>query len=306
MPFQRSNDPKNKRTKKFELDDEAKRRIDEEFDDGELTGYTNYEPPPSDEDIQRKKLRKKRRRKFIFRLIVFCFIVIFINLAVWISTGQLWFNEPRKRDYPVRGPVITEEEGEINWEKFAAQNIQMAYIRATKSTAYVDKQFEYNKKKSAETQLPVGYYHVFDISMDGGEQAEHFIDTAGSPDGRVVPAVEVRRTGFYRLLPVDHEELAEKLADYADTIEEYYGVRPVIFCNENIYRNVVEANENLLGDCPIWIESLYSKPDEDISWDFWGYTDRIKFNYYESGGYLKMVLFGGSEEEFSKFILNGS
>lgn len=282
------------KAKNFKLTKEARQRIEDEFDDESAEDFTNS-------DVYEEKPRRRRRRKLFFTVVFICVLVLTVNLGVLLYTGKLWFNEPRKRDYPVRGPVISESEGKVGWSSFAEQNIQMCYIRATKSTAYEDKNFKQNKKGAAQTELPVGYLHIFDLTMDGADQAKHFADTAGDLSGRLAPAVEVDRSGFYRIFPVDYDDLSEKLSDYVDAMEEYCGRKPVIKCGKDIYENVVSKEE--FDDCPVWYVSEYSKPDENVRFDFWGYSSRVKFNYYESGGYLEMTLFNGSEEEFQKMIV---
>ncbi len=290
----KSSRSRNNSKKNFRLDPEARARIEAEYS-AVADDYSNYDIP--------EKPKKKRvwLRKLIVRVVLLSIAVIMVNIAILFFTGQLWFNEPRKRDYPVRGPVITEKQGKVNWEKFAAQNIQMAYIRATKSTAYVDESFRKNKSGSAETALPVGMLHIFDISMDGKEQAEHFIKTVGGQRGNLIPAVEVGYTGFYRVLPPDDEDVAQRLRAFADCIISEYGVSPVIKCSEKTYSRLLDSHG--FDDCYIWIESEYSKVDESIEWDFWGYSSRVKFEYYEDKGFLEMVLFKGSEEEFEEYFV---
>lgn len=295
MLFHRRNKEKlSTKAKNFKLTKEARQRIENEFDGESAENFTNY-------DIYEEKPKRRRWRKLIISVVIVCVLVLAVNVGLLLFTGQLWFNEPRKRDYPVRGPVISESEGKVSWNGFAEQNIQMSYIRATKSTAYEDKNFEQNKKGAADTELPVGYLHVFDLTMDGTDQAEHFADTAGDLSGLLVPAVEVDRTGFYKIVPVDYDDLSEKLSDYVNAIERYCGRKPVIKCGKDIYENVVSREE--FDDCPVWYVSEYSKPDENVRWDFWGYSSRVKFNYYESGGYLEMTLFNGSEEEFGNMFI---
>lgn len=295
MLFHRRNKEKlSPKARNFKLTKEARQRIDDEFDDESAETFT-------DREVYDEKPGHRRRRKLFFRVVFICVLVLAVNLGVLLYTGKLWFNEPRKRDYPVRGPVISESEGKVDWSSFAEQNIQMCYIRATKSTAYEDKNFKQNQKGAAQTELPVGYLHIFDLTMDGADQAKHFADTAGNLSGRLVPAVEVDRSGFYRIFPVDYDDLSEKLSDYVNAIEEYCGTKPVIKCGKDIYENVVSREE--FDDCPVWYVSEYSKPDENVRFDFWGYSSRVKFNYYESGGYLEMTLFNGSEKEFQNMIV---
>lgn len=314
MPFHKKKKeqkvPTNK--KKFKLDKEAKKRIDAEFDDRYLSEYSNYDMELSEDNEEQAqgKIRKKHYlRKFVTVTVVLCILVMIGNLTVLLATGKLLFNEPKKRDYPIRGPIITEEMGKISWKKFAQQNIQMAYIRATKSAAYEDENFDVNWEDSAETSLPTGALHIFDPNIDGKEQAEHFINVVGSIDGRLLPAVEVKLDGFYKIIPVDYDEVTQKLVDYITVIKKHYGVSPIICCNSRTYEKIIcnpnlfsrDSSENFKG-CPIWYESLYSKPDENIDWNFWSYTNRVKFSYYESNDYLTMTVFKGSKEDFQKYF----
>ena len=286
-----------KRSKKFKLDNEAINKIDSEYDDRDLSNYTNYEV------YEEEKPRHRFLKKLVKRLIILCAVVLVINLAVLLYTGRLWFNEPKKRDYPIRGPVVTESMGEIRWKSFAKQNIQAAYIRATKGTTFEDGAFRDNWNGSKDTDISVGAYHVLELDTDGTKQAEHFINAVGEDlSGRLIPAVEVRLRGLYRLLPPDYYEAADNLADFCDRIEKQYGVRPVIYCTERTYKNIVVSDSRFNKD-KIWYESLFSKPDEDMDWTFWTYTNRVKFSFYESGEYLHMAVFNGSEVDFKKLII---
>ena len=93
--------------------------------------------------------------------------------------------------------------GEIRWKSFAKQNIQTAYIRANKGTTFEDGAFRDNWNGSKDTDISVGAYHVLELDTDGTKQAEHFINAVGEDlSGRLIPAVEVRLRGLYRLLPV--------------------------------------------------------------------------------------------------------
>lgn len=278
--------------KKFKLDKDAQQRIEMEFSDVE--SYDIEEPA-----AERKK--HPFLRKLIIRSILLCAAVLLINLVIMLYTGQLWFNEPRKRDYPVRGPVITEKEGKISWNSFAQQNIQLVFIRATKSTAYEDENFQTNKSGVTETDLPVGALHIFDFNMDGKEQAKHFIDVCGNMNGWLKPAVEVKITGFMNLFPTDYDKVSERLYDFVEEIKSYYGSEPIIKCSSRTYKNIV--SDERFDNCPVWYESQYSKIDDDIRWDFWGYSNRVKFSYYESGDYLGMVLFNGDENKFADMYL---
>ena len=272
----------------------------------------NQQPADDVEIAEENPPKKHRLRKAIIITVIICVIVLIVDISIMLYTGVIWFNEPKKRDYPVRGPVLTEDLGEIRWNRFPKQNIQMAYIRATKSTTYVDKRFDYNWQQSASTTLPVGALHIFDPDTDGKKQAQHYSETVGDLSGRLVPAVDIRLTGMHKVLHGDYDKITEKLVNFVEEIENTYGVRPLICCDKKTYKNIV-CNENVytrkkssnFEGCPIWYESLTSKPDEDVNWTFWCFTDRAKYSYCEETEYMEVVLYRGSEEQFEKYIIHG-
>ena len=287
-----------------------KLRTDTIRQDSDKRNRSEYDDENDGELEEQPKKKKHRLRKFVIVTTILCIIVFAVNLAMLLFSGKLLFNEPKKRDYPIRGPVVSQSEGKISWKKFAMQNIQMAYIRATKSTAYEDENFRENWENSAQTSLPTGALHIFDPGLDGKEQAEHFINVVGDLKGRLIPAVEIKFSGFYRIVPLDYDKITQNLMAYAEEINEHYGVYPIIRCDKRSYEKII-LNPNLFSrtstnnfhGCLIWYESLYSKPEENINWNLWSYSDRVKYSYYESKDFITMSVFNGAKEDFRKLIL---
>lgn len=271
--------------------------------------YRDYD----EEEFTEEVIPKKRHKLFkvTVAVTIICLIVLLVNIAIWLFTGRIWFNEPKKRDFPVRGPIITEDMGEIRWNKFPQQNIQLAFIRATKSTTYVDKNFEYNWEQSASTNLPTGALHVFDPDMDGKEQAKHFAKTVGSIEGRIVPVVDIRFNGLHKIIPGSYDKITKRLVAFVEQIEKSYGVYPIISCDKTTYKKII-CNETVFSrihktnfqGCAIWYESLTKKPSDDIKWTFWLYTDRARYSYYDNKNYVEVVLYRGSEDQFEKYIVD--
>lgn len=257
----------------FKLDDDAVEKINSEF--------------PDDEIIDVKP--KHRLRRFIIRFSLLCIIIIMINIAVLFFTGKLWFNQPDKNDYPVRGALIDSDMGKIRWDVFSKQNISAAYIRATKGTSFKDEQFDDNWKASHDSELLTGAYHVFSLNTDGKKQAEYFCSVIEkSMNGRLVPAVEVKLTGIYAVVAPDKDKIVSNLRDFCNYIESRYGVKPVIMCTNRSYEKYVQ---NEFNDYSLWITDVYSKPEEGIDWDFWCYNSRVRVKGYEN-----------SKEYFSMFV----
>lgn len=244
---------------------------------------------------------KHHLRKFIIFIIIFSMLIIFVNIGLLFYHGRLWFNNPDKLDYPIRGVTLDSEYGKIDWNVIDSQNLSFVYVSATKSTAFKDEQFEDNWKKSRNTDLLIGAYHKFNLTKDGEEQAEYFSDAMGkSIDGRLIPAVEVKISGFYKIITPEKQKVVKNLKSFCDVIKKKYKVKPLIICNNKSYEKYLSDD---FSKYPIWIDSFFSEPEENIEWSFWGYTPRMKFRGYENKDeYVTLSIFNNSMniEEFKK------
>ena len=266
----------------FYLDDEAVENINSEYAGSEDFDDEYYDAYPK---------KSRRLRRIIFKLLLLCFIVVTINIGILFFTGKIWFNQPDKSDYPIRGALVDSSFGKINWTTFSKQNISTAYIRATKGTAFNDEKFEQYWEDSKNSELLIGAYHVFSLTKDGEKQAKHFCEAMGdSINGRLIPAVEIKLSGIYALFPPDNNEVAENLSDFCDYITEKYGVKALIICNKRSYEKYFSKD---FEDYNFFVKSYFSQPEENLSADFWGYNPRVRVNGYEN-----------TKEYFTMFVYN--
>lgn len=233
--------------------------------------------------IEERPLPKKKHpklRRFIIKTLIFCLVVILLNIAFLYYRGHLWFNEPRKRDYPVRGAVIDSELGKVDWEVMKTQTISFVYIRATKGTVFVDEQYSANRKSVNNTGLLSGYYHEFDFSTDGEKQAENFIENLGSLDGRLRPMVRVTRYGIYYIHMKDKDKAVENLRSFLDRVEQEYGRRCVIMCDKACYDEYIKES---FPKYTLWLMGHFREPDEeDTHWALWEFNPRVRSAGYEN------------------------
>lgn len=278
--------------------DDKKRKYSVELDE---EGYPIEEDFPEDEPSEKSRKKKSILRKLMIRLIAVCLVVLIVELGVLLWSGQIWFNEPKKKDYPVRGPIMDSKCGEIYWSKFGGQNIQMCYLRATKSTNYVDEQFEKNWKNCKKSKLPVGALHVFDLNTSGEAQAENFLSVTGDMTGYLTPVVEISPGIWARIFSPGVNETGTYLRDFVNAVKKSCGAAPIIKCSQHAYEKYIKGE---FSDCMIWYESNFSQPDDDIDWTFWEYTSRAKLQCFENTGrHLYMSVYRYGEDEFKKLIL---
>ena len=237
------------------------------------------EPQPSGKKRGRKLLQFYRR--FAVFIIVLGIIYIALNVAFLYFRGQLWFNEPRARDYPVRGAVVSSDLGEVDWEVFQYAPLKFAYVRATKGIKFVDEQFADNRKGIDESRLWAGYYHEFDFSEEGEKQAEHFINTVGDLYGDLRPAVKLTAYGIYGIRMKNGETVKKELSAFLKKIKEQYGRRAVVMCDNDCYEKYVKP---YFSEQTLWIIDHFNEPSKDMDWALWEYNPRVRSEGYSNEG----------------------
>ena len=76
--------------------------------------------------------------------------------------------------YEVHGIDVSRYQGEVDWEKVLAQDIDFIFMKATEGETIVDVQFQTNWQKLSELKARKGAYHFFRPTVSSIEQAKHF------------------------------------------------------------------------------------------------------------------------------------
>ena len=218
--------------------------------------------------------------------------VICITAAALLYFGIIQLNHPQK-EYPIRGVDVSEYQGDIDWSVLATRDIDFAFIKATEGSSYTDEHFSENWENAAKTDLRIGAYHFFSLESLGKSQAEHFCDTVQTVDNMLPPVVDVEPYGTYN--DITEKDISE-LKNWLTVTEENYGVKPMIYTTSKWYNKQIKDS---FPDYDIWIRSVYSKPDKNVNWTFWQYSDRTQLDGYDGQEkYIDMNVFCGSAEEF--------
>ena len=219
--------------------------------------------------------------------------VICITAAALLYFGITQINHPPKDKYPIRGVDVSEYQGDIDWSVLSNQDIDFAFIKATEGSSYTDEHFSENWENASKTDLRIGAYHFFSLESSGKSQAEHFCDTVQGVPNMLPPVVDVEPYGAYK--DITEKDVSE-LTDWLTVTEENYGVKPIIYTTSKWYRKQIKGS---FPNYDIWIRSVYSKPNKDIEWTFWQYSNRMNLDGYDGEEkYIDMNVFCGSAEEF--------
>jgi len=248
-------------------------------------------------------VRRRHYGRYIFRWLVTFALLIGVIAAAGIggtrlyhiymtSTGKQSLDVPSVVDYPVRGVDVSYYQGNIDWDTLASQGITFAFIKATEGVDHLDSRFEENWSSAVNSEIYVGAYHFYRFEDSGAEQAAHYIETVPLTENTLPPVIDVELYESLTEEP-DVEEVRENLQEMLDALEEYYGVKPILYAAPNTYRTYVKYFK---GDYPIWISNYYYEPY--FNWTFWQYTDSGQLEGYDGDQkYIDLNVYNGTLEE---------
>lgn len=195
-----------------------------------------------------------------------------------IRMGILFFGEVDEEYYKVRGIVVSEETGELNWPVLANNDkISYVYVRATKGSVYKDKKFGLNFNSAIKNKIVPGAYHEYDIDSKGETQAQHFIDAYKSKEEYVMPpAVKL----FLEEESIDDakaKEIDTELDILLKALFNKFDKKPVIYTSNETYQTYLRDKKDF-DIYPIFIENTKYQPMiiDDREWSFWQYTPEGK------------------------------
>lgn len=204
--------------------------------------------------------------------------------------------------YPVRGVDVSRYQGIINWQQLAEQDISFAFIKATEGSSHVDEFAEDNLEMASHTDLSISAYHFFSFDSPGETQAENFIRTVSKDSINMPPVIDIEYYGDkFRNKPTS-DECTEILRPLLERLEEYYGVKPLIYTTLSAYGRYIKDE---FADYPIWIRNVNFEP-EFINWDFWQYscTGELR-GFVGEEKYIDLNVFNGTEQEFRERFAKG-
>lgn len=193
-----------------------------------------------------------------------------LSVSVVLGIGWTYFVtfSPDRGRYPIRGIDVSHHQGDIDWQKVAADDVGFAYIKATEGGDYVDEDFASNLRAARDAGIAVGAYHFFTMCRPGAEQAANFLAQVKTIGSMLPPAGDLEYEGNCAARP-DARSVAAELADFLAPVEAAFGRQAVFYLTYGFYDDYAAS----LPDRPLWTRWIAWHPaDED--WLIWQYHDR--------------------------------
>ena len=171
----------------------------------------------------------------------------------------------------VTGIDVSHHNGDIDYGAVKEAGHRFVFIKATQDNDFIDPMFPTNLARARAAGLAAGAYHFFDYTLDGRDQADHFLDrveAAGGIDDALPPVVDVECWS-----PIGasiHAVAAARLRDFVERVYERTGRWPLIYTSTLMWREVA-GNAEGFEDLPMWAACWGCEPPISIApgWDEW-------------------------------------
>lgn len=169
------------------------------------------------------------------------------------------------------GIDISQYQGDIHWKSVETINelypINFVLIRASMGKDGADKKFSSNWKKAKQKNILRGAYHYYRPDEESKLQALNFIAKVSLSPGDLPPVLDIEEHPTTQT----KENLIKGLKNWLKIIEEYYGVKPILYSYDKYYEHIL--NEHFI-DYPLWIANYnfdVTQPKEN--WLFWQFSE---------------------------------
>ena len=205
---------------------------------------------------------------------------------------------PKPKRKLITGIDVSHHNGDIDYAAVKKAGHRFVFIKATQDNAFIDPMFPTNLARARAAGLAAGAYHFFDYTLDGREQADHFMDrveAAGGIDDALPPVVDVECWA-----PIGasiHAVSAARLRDFVERVYERSGLRPLVYTSVHMWEEVV-GNAEGFEDLPLWAAcwGCDVPPSLAPGWEDWAFWQE-GLTRIPGVGRLDGNYFGGTRKE---------
>jgi len=147
--------------------------------------------------------------------------------------------------------------------------------------------------------IRTGAYHFFSTRTSGAAQAKHFIRNTLFRKGDLPPVLDVEPSKSQIQQMGGPEVMFRHIRVWLNAVEQWTGVRPVLYVNQMFVNNYLSDQPDLKRDYRVWI-ARYSEYKPDLRLTYWqlcpdGRVAGIK-------GDVDINVFNGYQRQFDEFL----
>ena len=146
---------------------------------------------------------------------------------------------PHRHTLGKRGIDVSHYQNQIDWNAVSREkDVTYVYIKVTENAGLIDKMFQTNLREARRVGIPVGCSHFFSPTASPMAQLKNL--TSAVPhlkDHDLIPMIDVEVKG-----KASPEDMRHRLKQFLKGVEDYYGVKPLIYTGMNFYNKYLAGH----------------------------------------------------------------
>ncbi|MDE5969037.1 MAG: hypothetical protein K2G64_08030 [Muribaculaceae bacterium] len=215
---------------------------------------------------------KTNRRRRIWRGVMLAIGGVLMLLAVGEVYRRTAENRPTEfrpdpEVYTVKGIDVSAHQGEVDFERVAADGVDFVILKATEGTDFKDSRFIDNYREARRAGLKVGAYHFFRFDTDGRMQAINLLHSVRNRRLDFPVIIDVEEWGNPDA--IDTAEIIGRLRSLLRHLQ-INGIEAMIYTNKDGYERFIRDN---FAEFPLWIATM-TDPEPELGWALWQYSHK--------------------------------
>jgi lysozyme len=179
--------------------------------------------------------------------------------------------------------------------------ISFVYIKSTEGTSVRNKFYVNDYAQARKHGIRTGAYHFFSTRTSGAAQAKHFIRNTLFREGDLPPVLDVEPSKSQIQQMGGPEALFRHIRVWLKEVEQWTGVKPVLYVNQMFVNNYLADQPELKRDYRVWI-ARYSEYKPDVRLTYWQLCPDGRVSGIQ--GEVDINVFNGYQSQFDEFIAN--
>lgn len=184
-----------------------------------------------------------------------------VLLLAMVAGGIGWWKArtwlPDRKDYPVQGVWLSDDNGAVDWRLLRAGGADFAYLTASEGTDTRDMAFAEGVAAARSRGMQVGAVHVYDLCAPADKQAANFVTLVPRDKDLLPPAIRIDISS--RTCPdvPGEAQMQSELTTFLNQVEKHTE-KPVIL----MVSSALEKQFHLAAriDRNIWVEQDFFEP----------------------------------------------
>lgn len=203
---------------------------------------------------------------------------------------------PAPDNFSVRGIDVSHHNGEIDFDRVAADGCDFVIVKASDGTDVRSNKLNQFYARARRAGLKVGIYHYFQFRTPPDLQALNFVDAARHRPTDFPLIIDFETDDYNNSKALPTAVVVNRLDSCISLIRER-GYSVMLYTNKDCYRRYIDGR---FDSVPLWICSLSGGVPVDIPWTLWQYSHRGRVDGIS--GDVDLDVFVGDSADFAEFI----